>query len=94
MGWMDARAKPALLRCRSSTTTLFMVAPAGSPVLDIKPYVPFCDSVPAATAPHWVAMRVGATATCYSGFCAWEAVWPVQVSQGAGRTRRQADGLL
>ncbi|KAI7842910.1 hypothetical protein COHA_003421 [Chlorella ohadii] len=29
----------------------------GSPVLDIKPYVPFCDSVPAAAAPHWVAMR-------------------------------------
>ena len=31
---------------------------AGSPVLDIKPYVPFCDSVPPATAPQWVAMRV------------------------------------
>ena len=30
----------------------------GSPVLDIKPYVPFCDSVPPATAPHWVTMRV------------------------------------
>ncbi len=27
-------------------------------MLDIKPYVPFCDSVPAAAAPHWVAMRV------------------------------------
>ena len=26
----------------------------GSPVLDIKPYVPFCDSLPHATAPDWV----------------------------------------
>jgi len=30
----------------------------GSPVLDIKPYVPFCDSVPDAVAPAWV--QVGA----------------------------------
>ena len=27
----------------------------GSPVLDVKPYVPFCDSLPAAAAPPWVA---------------------------------------
>jgi tRNA (adenine37-N6)-methyltransferase len=27
----------------------------GSPVLDIKPYIPFCDSVPGAIAPAWVA---------------------------------------
>lgn len=27
----------------------------GSPVLDIKPYVPFADVVPSASAPHWVA---------------------------------------
>ena len=26
----------------------------GSPVLDIKPYVPFCDGVASATAPAWV----------------------------------------
>lgn len=26
----------------------------GSPVLDIKPYVPFCDHVLSATAPSWV----------------------------------------
>ena len=26
----------------------------GSPVLDIKPYVPFCDGCPAAHAPPWV----------------------------------------
>jgi len=26
----------------------------GSPILDIKPYVPFADSVPEAIAPHWV----------------------------------------
>ncbi len=26
----------------------------GSPVLDIKPYIPFCDSVPQARAPGWV----------------------------------------
>ena len=30
----------------------------GSPVLDIKPYVAFCDSVAAATAPPWVAAKV------------------------------------
>lgn len=29
----------------------------GSPVLDIKPYVPFCDGVQIATAPPWVAVR-------------------------------------
>ena len=27
----------------------------GSPVLDIKPYVPFCDSLPTSMAPPWVA---------------------------------------
>jgi len=27
----------------------------GSPVLDIKPYIPFCDAVPGALAPAWVA---------------------------------------
>lgn len=26
----------------------------GTPVLDVKPYLPFCDSVPGAAAPHWV----------------------------------------
>lgn len=26
----------------------------GSPVLDIKPYVPFCDALPGARAPDWV----------------------------------------
>lgn len=26
----------------------------GSPVLDIKPYVPFCDSLKDASAPSWV----------------------------------------
>ena len=26
----------------------------GSPVLDIKPYVPFCDGVASASAPDWV----------------------------------------
>lgn len=30
----------------------------GSPVLDIKPYVPFCDDVSGATAPQWVVARV------------------------------------
>jgi len=29
----------------------------GSPVLDIKPYIPFCDSVPQALAPAWVSRR-------------------------------------
>ena len=26
----------------------------GTPVLDVKPYLPFCDAVEGATAPHWV----------------------------------------
>jgi tRNA-Thr(GGU) m(6)t(6)A37 methyltransferase TsaA len=30
----------------------------GSPVLDIKPYVPFCDSVQGSTAPHWVDRKI------------------------------------
>lgn len=30
----------------------------GSPVLDIKPYVPFCDGVRTATAPSWVTVSV------------------------------------
>jgi tRNA (Thr-GGU) A37 N-methylase len=29
----------------------------GSPVLDIKPYVPFSDSLPDAVAPDWVTVR-------------------------------------
>ncbi|KAL4443496.1 hypothetical protein ABPG75_011233 [Micractinium tetrahymenae] len=29
----------------------------GSPVLDIKPFVPFCDNVPSAAAPSWVAVQ-------------------------------------
>jgi tRNA (adenine37-N6)-methyltransferase len=31
----------------------------GSPVLDIKPYLPFCDAVVGATAPHWAQVRAG-----------------------------------
>ena len=30
----------------------------GTPVLDIKPYVPWCDSVPEATAPKWVTRAI------------------------------------
>jgi tRNA (Thr-GGU) A37 N-methylase len=26
----------------------------GTPVLDIKPYLPYCDSVPESSAPSWV----------------------------------------
>jgi tRNA-Thr(GGU) m(6)t(6)A37 methyltransferase TsaA len=26
----------------------------GTPVLDIKPYIPYSDSIPDATFPHWV----------------------------------------
>ncbi len=29
----------------------------GSPVLDIKPYVPFCDAVPRAVAPPYVQVQ-------------------------------------
>eukprot|EP00884_Botryococcus_braunii_P013747 jgi/Botrbrau1/22373/Bobra.0002s0050.1 len=32
----------------------------GSPVLDVKPYVPFCDSLPFAVAPSWVAREAPA----------------------------------
>lgn len=28
----------------------------GSPVLDVKPYLPFCDSLPTASAPGWVSI--------------------------------------
>jgi hypothetical protein len=31
----------------------------GSPVVDIKPYLPFCESLPHATAPTWVQRGVG-----------------------------------
>ena len=30
----------------------------GSPVLDLKPYVPYCDSIEGATAPNWVERRI------------------------------------
>ena len=30
----------------------------GTPVLDIKPYVPWCDSVTEATAPKWVTRAI------------------------------------
>ena len=33
----------------------------GSPVLDIKPYLPYVDGVPGATAPHWVRVSDGLT---------------------------------
>jgi hypothetical protein len=29
----------------------------GSPVLDMKPYLPFCDSIPGAVAPEWVRLE-------------------------------------
>lgn len=28
----------------------------GSPILDVKPYLPFCDGLSHATAPHWVSV--------------------------------------
>jgi hypothetical protein len=31
----------------------------GSPVVDLKPYLPFCESLPHATAPPWVQREVG-----------------------------------
>lgn len=38
----------------------------GSPVLDVKPYVPFSDALPGATAPDWVAV------SCRAACCdAW-----------------------
>jgi tRNA (Thr-GGU) A37 N-methylase len=29
----------------------------GSPVLDIKPYLPFCEALSSASAPDWVTVR-------------------------------------
>jgi hypothetical protein len=52
----------------------------GSPVLDIKPYVPFCDSVPGATAPPWVQVRRcgagGLERRCAVGSGAGRALFP------------------
>lgn len=36
----------------------------GSPVLDVKPYLPFCDSVPDAVAPSWVRDRLSLRFSC------------------------------
>lgn len=36
----------------------------GSPVLDIKPYVPFSDALADATAPDWVTVRCSYTWSC------------------------------
>lgn len=38
----------------------------GSPVLDIKPYVPFSDALPDAVAPDWVTVRRALLLTCAS----------------------------
>ena len=35
----------------------------GTPVLDVKPYLPFADGVPGATAPPWVRERALAAAS-------------------------------
>ncbi|WIA19372.1 hypothetical protein OEZ85_003998 [Tetradesmus obliquus] len=39
----------------------------GSPVLDVKPYVPFSDALPGATAPDWVAAEAGDEPLALSG---------------------------
>lgn len=43
--------------CSTTRLNPYLASPAvdGSPVLDIKPYVPFCDAVANASAPDWVA---------------------------------------
>lgn len=38
----------------------------GSPVLDVKPYLPFCDSVPDALAPFWVWDRLHCTSLAWA----------------------------
>jgi hypothetical protein len=50
---MQARRMPAFSNSQPPHPSLLKYP--GSPVLDIKPYVPFCDSVPSARAPEWVA---------------------------------------
>ena len=43
----------------------------GSPVLDIKPYLPFCDGVQGATAPAWVAVSLAGRHSVSCNFCIW-----------------------
>jgi tRNA-methyltransferase O len=41
----------------------------GSPVLDIKPYVPFCEACPGAKAPEWVAVCPHSLRCVFSWLC-------------------------
>lgn len=66
----------------------------GSPVLDIKPYVPFCDCLAAATAPAWVQVRKGGGEEgVMRGGVVWGVGWGVSLMSVAvlfGKTWLQA----
>ena len=51
----------------------------GSPILDIKPYVPFCDGVASATAPAWVAVSVHVATPFHTLICYFHTfvVWSI-----------------
>ena len=73
----------------------------GSPVLDIKPYVPFCDGVPAAVAPAWVAAEAEDEPLAIAGVqvppgadAQLEACWRQLGSQSLYRSYQEFQGLV
>lgn len=57
----------------------------GSPVLDIKPYLPFCESVSDAVVPEWVQVSVHITCKHTLQSLTWE-----PVDKACGLTRASA----
>jgi hypothetical protein len=56
----------------------------GSPVLDIKPYVPFSDALADATAPDWVTVSYGCNRSCS---CTLSSRWYALASNGTLSTK-------
>lgn len=72
----------------------------GTPVLDVKPYLPFCDAVGAATAPPWVAeaaplepLRVAAVEVGAAAAAALEQCWSARQRRG-GSLYADAAGFI
>jgi len=55
-GWEDVRSS-VVLRPELAEALLGLDAVDGSPVLDVKPYIPHHDSIPGAEVPRWVTER-------------------------------------